>query len=267
MLPFKSFFILFGFLSLIFSGFNPDIHPNQQEEEGSKWVSIFNGKDLDGWFPKFAGYEFMEDPYNTFRAEDGVLKVSYAEYDTFRGEFGHLFYKKAFSHYRLRLEYRFVGEQAAGGAGWAYRNNGIMFHAQPGGSMEVDQAFPVSLEFQLLGGDGSGKARPTGNLCTPGTNVYLADTLAGQHCIQSSGPTIDGDEWVKAELYVDRDRIIHHIINGDTVLTYTRPVIGGRGLPEDYPAEEGTPVDVGYIALQAETTPTEFRKIEIMVLD
>ncbi len=267
MVPFKSLFLFLAFLSVILSGFllNRNHHSRDGQEPG--WVSLFNGKDLDGWFPKLAGYEFMEDPYNTFRVEDGVLKVSYAEYDTFRGEFGHLFYKKAFSHYRLRLEYRFVGEQVAGGPGWAYRNNGIMFHAQPGGSMEVDQRFPVSLEFQLLGGDGSGNPRPSGNVCTPGTNVYIADTLAGQHCIQSSGPTIEGDEWVQAELYVDRDRIIHHIIKGDTVLTYSRPEIGGRSLPEDYPAEEGTPVDVGYIALQAETTPTEFRKIEIMVLD
>lgn len=245
------------------------LNPSSGTEAGKdpSWVSIFNGEDLDGWYPKLAGYEFMADPFNTFRVEDGVLKVSYAEYDTFGGEFGHLFYKYAHAHYRLRLEYRFTGAQVKGGPGWAYRNNGIMFHAQPGESMLLDQRFPVSLEFQLLGGDGTGEPRPTGNLCTPGTNVSIADTLTKRHCIRSSGPTIEGDGWVTAELYVDRDRIIHHIINGDTVLTYTKPVLDGEDLPVDYGAESGEPVVAGYIALQAETAPTEFRKIEIMVLE
>lgn len=240
---------------------------SDQSSDKEKWVEIFNGRDLSGWTPKFAGYPAGENLNNTFHVEDGLLKVSYADYDTFSGEFGHLFYEKEYSKFRMRLEYRFIGEQVNGGEGWAYRNNGIMFHAQSPESMLLDQGFPVSLEFQFLGGDGSGNPRSTGCLCTPGIHVYVQDTLNKTHCIPNNGPTIDGDGWIKAELYVDTDKIIHHIINGDTVMTYTRPFIGGRNVPENYPEAEGTAVVKGYVALQAESAPTHFRNIEILELE
>ena len=114
---------------------------------------------------------------NTFRVENGVLKVAYDQYDTFGGRFGHLFYKTPFSHYVLVVEYRFVGEQAKDGPDWAFRNSGVMIHGQPVETMQKDQDFPISIEVQLLGGRGDGKPRPTANLCTPGTNVVMNGKL------------------------------------------------------------------------------------------
>lgn len=262
-----SVFLTFSILLMNCSGENSSEASNaDSEKQAEKWVSIFNGKDLTGWTPKIVGHEAGENWKNTFIVEDGVLKVNYAEYDTFPGSFGHLFYEKPYSRYKMRLEYRFTGDQVNGGAAWAYRNNGIMFHAQSAASMELDQAFPVCLEFQFLGADTTGNARSTGCLCTPGTNVTVNDTLNTTHCIANHGPTIAGDDWVKAELYVDGSKIIHHIINGDTVFTYSNPVIGGGHLPENYVLEEGTIIDQGFIALQSETAPTEFRNIEVMEL-
>jgi hypothetical protein len=234
----------------------------QKKEE---WVSLFNGKNLEGWTPKISGYDAGVNYKNTFRVEEGLLKVSYAEYDSFSSEFGHLFFKESYSHYRLRVDYRFVGEQPKGGQPWAFMNSGVMFHSQSPESMGVDQNFPVSLEAQFLGGTPA-RQRPTGNLCTPGMHVYVADTLVTQHCINAKTPTYLADEWVEAELIVYSDSLIHHVINGDTVMTYSRPVIGGSYLPENYPLTEGTPVKEGYIALQSESHPIEFRKIELMVL-
>jgi hypothetical protein len=49
-------------------------------------------------------------------------------------------------------------------------------------------------------------------------------------------------------------------------LTYSRPIIGGYSLPENYPVPEGTPVKEGYIALQAESHPVQFRKVELLNL-
>lgn len=240
---------------------------DQTEQKEDTWTSMFNGENLDGWTPKIAGFPAGENWKNTFVVEDGLLKVNYTEYDTFQGEFGHLFYETPFSRYRMRLEYRFVGDQPKGGAGWAFRNNGIMFHSQSVESMGQDQAFPVSLEFQFLGGDGSGNERTTGCLCTPGLHVTVADTLERSHCIPNDGPTIDGDGWVIAELYADGGEEIHHIINGDTVFSYSNPVVGGQYLPEGYEMAEGTKVTGGYIALQGETAPIHFRKIEIQELE
>ena len=230
------------------------------EEE---WIQLFNGKDLSGWTMKLSGYELNNNFNNTFRVEDGRLKVCYDEYTKFNGEYGHLFYNDKYSHYILRVEYRFVGEQVHGGQRWAFKNSGVMFHAQPAESMGTDQDFPVSLEAQFLGGSGEGE-RPTANLCTPGTNVYFCDTLVIQHCINSTSKTYHGEEWVTIELHVFGDSIIHHIIEGDTVLTYTKPHIGGSHLPEGYPVPVGTPLKEGYIALQAESHPIHFRKIELL---
>jgi predicted esterase len=239
----------------------------QQDGQEGDWVALFNGKDLDGWNIKIAGYPMNENFGNTFRVEDGLLKVSYDEYENFDNRFGHLFFHQPFSHYKLRVEYRFTGEQVPGGAGWAYRNNGIMFHAQPAETMAIDQHFPISVEAQLLGGSGEGE-RPTGSVCTPGTSVEIDGLKIDAHCFGSAGPTIDGDRWVTMEIVVLGDSVVHHIVEGDTVLTYGKLRYEGAML-YDLPGWgdlDGKPLTSGYIALQAESHPTEFRKIEIMDL-
>jgi hypothetical protein len=238
------------------------------QEGGDKagWVSLFNGKDLEGWTPKIKGYEAGENYAHTFRVEDGVLKAAYDDYTTFDGKFGHLFSKKKYSNYRLRIEYRFVGGQCPGGPAWAFRNSGVMIHCQSPESMRKDQDFPVSIEVQFLGGDG-GKERPTGNVCTPGTNIVIDGKLITKHCTDSRSKTYHGDRWVTAEVEVHGNGTIKHIINGEIVLEYEKPQLDdkdadGRKLirGEDKMLREG------YIALQAESHPVEFRKVEILTL-
>lgn len=229
------------------------------------WIQLFNGKDLSGWEIKIKGSPLSENYKNTFRVEDGVMKVSYNQYDTFNNEFGHIFYKEPFSFYKLRIEYRFTGNQVPGGPSWAFRNSGAMLHSQSPESMLINQDFPVSIEGQLLGGDGVSE-RPTGNVCTPGTNIVMDGKLITQHCINSSSKTYHGDVWVHAEFVVLGDSVIHHIIEGDTVLTYYKPQVGGTNKPADYPVADGTMLKEGYICLQAESHPVEFRKVELLKL-
>jgi AAA+ superfamily predicted ATPase len=126
-----------------------------QNQDDGEWIDLFNGKNLDNWVIKFTGYPLGENFNNTFRVEDGLLTVSYDEWDQWDGQFGHIFYDRSFSHYILRVEYRIVGEQVEGGPGWAFRNNGLMLHSQDPETMTLDQEFPVSLETQLLGGNGT----------------------------------------------------------------------------------------------------------------
>ena len=137
-----------------------------------EWIQLFNGKNLDGWKVKLTGYELNDNFGDTFRVEDGVLKVCYDAYDKFGGRFGHIFCEQPFDNYVIRVGYRFVGEQSVEGPTWAIRNSGIMVHGQSPESMRKDQQFPVSIEVQLLGGNGTDE-RPTGNLCTPGTHVVM----------------------------------------------------------------------------------------------
>ncbi|MCB0664994.1 MAG: DUF1080 domain-containing protein [Saprospiraceae bacterium] len=242
---------------------SPDQDPDKKE-----WISLFNGHNLDGWTPKIRGVPLGENYLNTFRVHQGVLQANYEDYKDFDDRYAHLFYKDSFSYYHLIAEYRTVGDSTIPGApDWAYRNNGLMLHAQPPETMGFEQDFPISLEMQLLSGNGVDE-RPTANLCTPGTHVHLADTLYTGHCIQSTSKTYNGDTWVRVEAIVLGDSIIHHIVEGDTVFTYTKPVLG-KGVVNEYDPEylvEGKPVKSGYITIQGESHPTEFRKIELLDL-
>ena len=235
-------------------------------QEGD-WIQLFNGENLDGWTAKFSGYEAGEDPRETFRVEDGLLTVSYENYERFDGDFGHLFYKDSFSHYLLRVEYRFIGEQCPGGPGWAFRNNGIMVHGQTPESMAVDQDFPVSIEAQLLGGDGE-RERTNGNVCTPGTHIEMNGELITVHCTNSNSDTYHGDQWVTIEVEVRGNEVIRHILEGEVVLEYQRPQLD----PDDSDAaplirDGELMLHEGTISIQAESHPTQFRTIELMILE
>ena len=249
----------------------PDAAPSDDERVpavADEWTVLFNGRDLTGWTPKIAGAEPGEDPWNTFRVEDGLLTVGYDQYEEFGDRFGHLFYQESFSHYLLRVEYRFVGEQAVGGEAWALRNSGVMFHSQAPETMLRDQDFPISLEAQFLGGNGIDE-RPTGNLCTPGTHVDMAGAQIEEHCITADAPTFHGEAWVTMDLLVLGDSLIAHIIDGDTVIAYSRPVMGG-GVVHGYDEAvklDGQPLAEGYIALQSESHPIQFREVLIKRLD
>jgi hypothetical protein len=253
-------------LTAIAIGFTAAAHLAGAQEEA--WVPLFNGKDLSGWTPKIRGYEAGDNHKNTFRVEDGILRVDYSEYEQWDEKYGHLFHADKLSHYRLRLEYRFTGDQLKGGPGWALRNSGIMIHSEAPATMEKDQDFPTSLEVQLLGGDGTNK-RSTGNLCTPGTHVVMNDKLETRHCIESSSETFHGDQWVTVEVEVHGGGIIKHLINGKEVITYSQPQYDeSDGHAKQLAAVAGGPmISEGYICLQSESHPVEFRKIEVLILN
>jgi hypothetical protein len=238
--------------------------PNRQD-----WVQLFNGRDLDGWTPKFSKHDLGENFNNTFRVADGVLQVRYDKWTKFDGEFGHMFYKDPFSYYRIAAEYRFAGDQVAAGPGWAQRNNGLMLHSPHPKTMLKDQDFPISIEVQLLGGLADGRPRTTANLCTPGSNVVMNGKLHTAHCTNSTSKTYAGDQWVRVEVEIHGDEVVRHIVDGVTVLEYTNPQMGGGAVAPVDPAVkvDGTPMTSGYISIQAETAPTDFRKIELLNLE
>ena len=143
-----------------------------------------------------------------------------------------------------------------------------MFHSQDPRTMLKEQDWPISVEMQLLGGLGDGRSRPTGNMCSPGTDVVYQGKISADHCINSSSKTYDGDQWVKGELIVLGDSLIKHIINGDTVLQYSKPQIGGgvaNGFDPKY-KQDGKLLSSGYIALQSEGQPVDFKNIKIKQL-
>ena len=223
-------------------------------DDEKQWIQLFNGKDLSDWTVKIRGHEAGVNHNETFSVENGVIKVSYDKYDNFNETFGHIFYKTPFSHYLLRVEYRFLGEQAKGGPSWAFRNSGVMIHGQKPESMAKGQDFPDSIEVQFLGGKGSG-VRTTANLCTPGTDVVMDKKLLKRHCTSSSSKTYHGEQWVTVEIEVRGSKSIRHIVEGKTVLEYTQPQL-----------DNGKLLEGGTISLQSESHPVEFRKVELKML-
>lgn len=238
-----------------------------RQATAQQWLKLFNGKDLSDWIIKIKDHPLNDNFGNTFRVENGVLKVRYNAYDSFRQQYGHIYYKQPFSYYLLVVEYRFTGEQTKGGDDWAYRNSGAMLHCQAPQTLALDQDFPISMEMQLLGGNGK-DPRPTGNLCTPGTNVVLNGNLYTTHCANSNSKTYHGDQWVRAEALVLGDSLIRHIVEGDTVITYRQPQYDGRDKwVQKAGYKDGGLISSGYISLQSESHPVEFRKAMLFNLE
>lgn len=229
-----------------------------------KKVKLFNGRNLDGWTAKIKDHALGVNYGNTFRVENGAIRVSYDQYNgKFKDQFGHLFYKKKFSAYLLVVEYRFVGDQIEDGPGWAIRNSGMMLHGQLPETMAVEQDFPISLEAQLLGGNGRDE-RHTNNLCTPGTNVMREGKLFTPHCVNSSSSTYHGDQWVRAKVLVLADSAIRHIMGSDTVMAYEKPQYDGNDQwVKAAGLQDGALIREGTISLQSESHPVEFRRVEL----
>ncbi len=233
------------------------------------WVSLFNGKDIKDWIPKINHHETGDNYGNTFRVEKGVIQIRYDQYDTFNERFGHLYYKQPYSYYHLVFEYRIVGEWRKDAPEYTIKNSGVMFHSQDPKTMPKEQNWPISIEYQLLAGLGDGKPRPTGNMCSPGTDVIFNGKIDDRHCISSTSKTYEGDQWVTGEIIVLGDSLITHIVNGDTVLQYSKPQIGG-GVVDGYdPAIkiDGKLLKDGFIALQSEGQPVDFRNIKLLNLE
>lgn len=235
-----------------------------QIKESQGWASLFNGQDLDDWTIRILGQELGANYGHTFRVDSGLLKIRYDQYESFDSQFGAVYFNKPFSNYRLKVEYRFVGETAPGAPEWGYRDSGIQFHGQSPQSMKRDQPFPVCLEYNLHGGDGS-QERPNGEVCTPGTYVQIGGTRNTSFCtLPEVKRTFHGDQWVTLEIEV-RDTVISHYANGEKILTYFNP----RYDPEHefgkaFIKDGKDRVTSGFISLQSNSHPIDFRKIEIL---
>jgi hypothetical protein len=274
--------IVLGLFSLLGLFFFAPTELGQNNPDHEDWISLFNGKDLSAWDIKIADRPLNDNYLNTFQVEDGMLRIVYDQYENFDDKYGHMYFKKPFSYYKLRFDYRFVGDQTPGGEAWNVRNSGIMVHSQSAASNTFEQHFPVSIEVQLLGGLSDDKVRTTANLCSPGTAVERFGAIDYSHCINSTSKTYHGDQWVHVEVVVMGEEYIAHLIDNDTVLRYEHPQIGGAFISkalkgqdwesmgvsnkEKWIAMEGERLSKGYIALQAESHPIDFKNIELLDL-
>lgn len=231
------------------------------------WIQLFNGKDLTGWTVKVAKHPLGENYADTFRVEDGVIKVAYDKYPTFDMQFAHLYTNHAYSRYVLRLEYRFTGKAPADAPHWAKLNSGVMLHCQSPLSLRLDESFPVSMEFQFLT-EGATAGKQTGNVCSPGTNLEMNGTLNINHVIDAKGKLSPFETWVAVEVEVRGNEEIIHRVEGVEVLRYQHPQLDPRDPDAKAMLAAGVPLQLsfGHIALQAESQPVWFRNVRIRPL-
>ena len=257
----KQLRIILFFVAVTSVSFSPAKYEDTQK---GKWVSLFNGKDLSNWIPKITGYNAGDNFGNTFRVHDGILSTRYDAYDSFRNRFGALFYDKKFSNYRLRVEYRFTGDTVAGAPSWGFRDGGIQYHCQSPSSMNVDQPFPVCLEYNILGGNGK-QERPSAEICANGIYVEINGKRNASYCTPPTVKrTVSGDGWVMAEIDVQGGKI-KHFINGEQVLEFDNPKYDStNAVAKKFIIGGNDKVSEGYISLQSNSHPMDFRKIEIM---
>lgn len=240
----------------------------QSNSDHEDWLILFNGKDLTGWTVKIHHHEVGVNFGETFRVEDSLIKVRYDQYGDFNDQFAHLYYQQPFSYFRFQVDYRFTGSLQRGAPDYTLLNSGVMFHSQDPRSMPKEQNWPISVEMQFLAGLLDGKPRPTGNMCSPGTDIFYQGKPYPFHCLNSTSPTYPPDQWVSAELIVYGDSLIRHKINGATVLEYTRPTMGG-GVVDRYDPQiwlPGKPLTAGFIALQSEGQPIDFKQVRLLNL-
>jgi hypothetical protein len=256
------------FASMVLVGMTVALVRPALAAESGEWHSLFNGKDLSGWTVKINKHALGENYADTFRVEDGIIKVNYDGYEKFDGRFGHLYTNQAYSNYILRLEYKITGTAIADSPPWAKLNSGVMIHSQSPMSMGLNQAFPASMEFQFLS-VGSTAGRQTGNVCTPDTNLQMNVQLLPDHIIDANSKLFPAAEWVAAEIAVRGNDAVIHRVNGVEVLRDPHPQLDPKEPNAQALLAAGAPLQLsfGHIALQAESQPIWFRNIRIRQLD
>ena len=235
-----------------------------KHDHSKKWISLFNGKNLQHWQPKFAGFPLGENFGNTFRIENGLLSIRYDQYDSFKNRFGALYYDQRFTNYRLRFVYRFVGNTTPGAPSWGFKDGGVQYHGQSPASVGLTQSFPVCLEYNLHGGNGK-EERPTGEICVTGMIVEVHGKKNTSNCTSPDlKKTFNGEEWITAEIEV-KDGKITHFVNGEQVVQFENPRLDSNNSVAKKMIVAGSDlVKSGYISIQSNSHPMDFKKIEIM---
>ena len=198
---------------------------------------LFNGKDLSGWEADVPARDTDKSVRDSFIVRDGML-VSLGKPE------GHLLTKNAYRDYRLEVEYRFPG---AGG------NCGVLVHASR--PRALYKMFPQSIEVQMMSGN-------AGDFWVIQEDIKVKD-------METRRPRKEGEKWGGSE--GDARRILNLTDTSEKPLgQWNTMVIEARGrtikvwvngdlVNDGFDAT----ADRGRIALQAEGTEVEFRKVQI----
>jgi hypothetical protein len=226
------------------------------------WVSLFNGKNFDGWYTFLPSTGKNNDPKKVFKWENGMVHILDIPDSDEKQEFGYLSSEKEFSNCRIRVEYkwgtkRFVPNDIN------KRDSGLLyFFTGP------DKIWPRALEFQIQETDTGDLwilegSRVTTKIETEGYPMYVLSgplhTQSGRRIIKF-GDFENRDGWNTLELILDGDTITH-IVNGRAVMRAWDIKQTSLQDPTQY-----LPVKSGRIMLQAEGAEIYFRNLQMKPL-
>ena len=200
-------------------------------------IQLFNGRDLSGWWPDVPTRDTTAEAPDSFVVRDGML-VSLGR------PRGHLLTEASYRDYRLEVEYRFPGKPG---------NCGVLVHASRLRALE--KMFPQSIEVQM-------NHLHAGDFWCIQENIEVPD-------MESRRPRKEGQKYGGSE--GDARRILNLTDNSEkppgewnTMIVETR----GRTLKVWVNGDlvnEGfnSTADRGRIAIQAEGSEVEFRRVQI----
>ena len=201
----------------------------------SKKVSLFHGKDLTGWHVDIPHLDEHPDAKGSFIVRDGML-VSLGEPN------GHLISDAIYENYRLEVEYRFASKPG---------NCGVLVHAST--PRELYGMFPKSIEVQM-------NHTHAGDFWCIGEDITVPDMIQRRGPQETWGVTegkarrilnlTDGSEKPAGEWNAMDIECV-----GDAVKVWVNGDLVNHG--------NRCTASKGQIALQAEGSEVEFRKLEL----
>lgn len=198
-------------------------------------ISLFNGEDLSGWHVDVPEMDENPDAINPFIIRDGML-VSLGTPG------GHLITDGIYENYRLKVEYRFAGKPG---------NCGVLVHAST--PRALYKMFPKSVEVQMMHENA-------------GDFWCIVEDIKVPDMVERRGPV---DEWGITE--GKKRRILNLTDNSENKVGDWNTMVVECLNDEIKVWVNGDMVNYGYectskkgqIAVQAEGSEVEFRKIEL----
>ena len=118
-----------------------DIKPGEAKPEDEGWISLFNGKDFDGWYTYLGASGKSKDPKGVFKVENGMIHIEDFPKADGDSDDGYLATHQEFSNVRIHVEYKW-GRHKYYSEG--KRNSGLLYLA-----VGADAVYPTSIECQI----------------------------------------------------------------------------------------------------------------------
>ena len=241
----------------------------QKPADQKDWIQLFNGKNLDGWVPKIRGYDLGVNYADTFRVADGMLKASYDKYTALRGQVRASVLHAAeilALHHRGGVPLR---RRAGAGRADLGRPQQRPDAPQPGRGDDGEGS-----GFSDLGRGAAARRPAERQAAIDGKRVHARHAdLHERHDGERPLHELEvGDVSPAKAGYASRSRSAAASASrtgGRTDRARVRqPTIGGGEVTAFDPKVkvDGTLLTEGYIAIQGESHPTDFRKIELLNL-